>query len=151
MIKPTTTTKKDKISIVKKAERYIETTGGRKTSHARVRLFSVSGGKQKTIIINGKDYKEYFKIAKHQMFVVSPLKLAGVSDKMGITVKVAGGGIGMQAEAVRHGLSRALILFNEEFKKRLRQAGFVTRDARMVERKKYGLKKARRAPQWQKR
>ena len=97
------------------------------------------------------DYKEYFKIPKHQMLVSAPLKLVGVLDKMGITVRVAGGGIGMQAEAVRHGLSRALILFNEEFKKVLKHAGFVTRDARSVERKKYGLKKARRAPQWQKR
>lgn len=140
-------TKKKEKTIISKPERYIEALGGRKTAHARVRLFD----KQKTIIVNGKDYKEYFKIPKHQMTVAAPLKLAGVLDKMGVTVKVAGGGIGMQAEAVRHGLSRALILFNEEFKKRLRQAGFVTRDARSVERKKYGLKKARRAPQWQKR
>mgnify|MGYP001609466283 CR=1 FL=1 len=138
--------KKEKVSSVK-PERYIEALGGRKTAHARVRLYD----KQKTLIINGKDYKEYFKIPKHQMIVSAPLKLVGVLDKMGITVKVIGGGIGMQAEAVRHGLSRALVLFNEEFKKRLRQAGFVTRDARSVERKKYGLKKARRAPQWQKR
>ncbi len=138
--------KKVKTAEVKK-ERYIEALGGRKTAHARVRLFSG----QKTIIINDKDYKEYFKIPKHQMLVSAPLKLTGVLDKMGITVRVAGGGIGMQAEAVRHGLSRALILFNEEFKKVLKHAGFVTRDARSVERKKYGLKKARRAPQWQKR
>ena len=141
------TIKKNKASLTKVVARYIEALGGRKTAHARVRLYD----KQKNIIINGKDYKEYFKIPKHQMIVSSPLKLVGVLDKMGVTVKVAGGGIGMQAEAVRHGLSRALILFNEELKKRLRQAGFVTRDARMVERKKYGLKKARRAPQWQKR
>lgn len=149
MIKSKTVKKEKVLSI--KPERYIESLGGRKTAHARVRLFSASGGKQKAIIINGKDYKEYFKISKHQMAVSAPLKLAGVLDKMGVTVKVIGGGIGMQAEAVRHGLSRALILFNEEFKKVLRHAGFVTRDARMVERKKYGLKKARRAPQWQKR
>ena len=143
--------KKINKTISVKPERYIEANGGRKTAHARVRLFSGPGGKQKTIIVNGKDYKEYFKIPKHQMIVMSPLKLVGVLDKMGITVKVEGSGIGAQAEAVRHGLSRALILFNEEFKKVLRHAGFVTRDARMVERKKYGLKKARRAPQWQKR
>jgi len=148
MIKPKTV-KKEKVVAVK-PERYIEALGGRKTAHARVRLFPV-GGKQKTITVNGKDYKEYFKIPKHQMNVSAPLKLLGVLDKMSVTVKVAGSGIGAQAEAVRHGLSRALILFNEQFKKSLRHAGFVTRDARMVERKKYGLKKARRAPQWQKR
>ncbi len=130
-----------------KPERYIEALGGRKTAHARVRLFD----KQKTITVNGKDYKEYFKIPKHQTFVLAPLKLVGALDKMGATIKVAGGGIGMQAEAARHGLARALVLFNEQFKKGLRHAGFITRDARMVERKKYGLKKARRAPQWQKR
>ena len=74
-----------------------------------------------------------------------------VEDKLGVTVVVHGGGLMGQADAVRHGISRALVLFNPDFRKRLRREGFLTRDPRMVERKKYGLKKARRAPQWAKR
>ena len=83
--------------------------------------------------------------------VKSPLELMKIADRVGATIKVKGGGQNAQAEAIRHGLSRTLVLFNPEYKKRLRNAGYLTRDSRMVERKKYGLKKARRAPQWAKR
>lgn len=130
-----------------KLERYFEALGGRKTAHARVRLFN----KPMSITINDQDYKVYFKNTKFQAIVQAPLELMKISEKMGATVKVMGGGINAQAEAVRNGLARALVLFNETYKKRLRHAGYVSRDPRMVERKKYGLKKARRAPQWAKR
>lgn len=129
-----------------KPERYFESVGGRKTAHARVRLYTKVAG----VVVNNKDYKEYFKTTKHQDVVMSPFKLMN-ADKLGATIKVAGGGINAQAGAVRHGIASALVKFNETFKKRLRAAGFLTRDPRHVERKKYGLKKARRAPQWAKR
>ena len=130
-----------------KLERYFEALGGRKTAHARVRLFNKPVG----IKVNDKDHKEYFKIPKHQAVVEAPLELMKMADRMGATVRVSGGGIGAQAEAIRHGLARALVLFNETYRKRLRQHDYMKRDPRMVERKKYGLKKARRAPQWAKR
>jgi small subunit ribosomal protein S9 len=127
--------------------RYIETVGRRKTSVARVRFFIDGSG----IKINGKDYKDYLKSLKLQGIILAPLALLGLEDKYGFTIVISGGGINSQAEAIRHGMSRALIKFNEEFKKRLKKCGFVIRDPRMVERKKYGLRKARRAPQWSKR
>lgn len=103
------------------------------------------------ITINGKDYKQYFPIFEYQEIVSAPLKSVGQSDKLDIEVRVRGGGKRGQSEAVRHGISRALVNLNPNFKKNLRRAGFLTRDARVKERKKYGLKRARRAPQWQKR
>ena len=112
-----------------------------------MRLYSKRTG----ILINDKDFREYFKAPKHQQIVIAPLETMKMTDTLGATVKVSGGGLTAQAEAVRHGLSRALVKFNDNFKKRLRRVGFLTRDSRMVERKKYGLKKARRAPQWAKR
>lgn len=139
--------------IVKKEEkavprgRYIETVGRRKTSIARVRLMINESG----IKINGKDYKDYLKLVKLQEIIVAPLTILELKDKHGFTVVVSGGGIFSQAEAIRHGITRALIKLNAEFKKRLKKYGFITRDPRMVERKKPGLKKARKAPQWAKR
>jgi small subunit ribosomal protein S9 len=130
-----------------KRERYLETTGGRKTAQARVRLFTTGTG----IMVNDRDYQVYFKDLKNQMKVMAPFDFVKVADRVRATVKVSGGGITAQAEAVRNALAKALVKFDAEFKKRLRRAGFITRDARMVERKKYGLKKARRAPQWAKR
>ena len=93
----------------------------------------------------------YFRLPKHQTEVVSPLDALQVADRVRISVHVKGGGIHAQAHAVRNALAKALVKFDQESKKRLRRMGFLTRDARMVERKKYGLKKARRAPQWAKR
>jgi small subunit ribosomal protein S9 len=127
--------------------RYFEAKGGRKTAIAQVRLFT----KQKEIIVNGKDYKNYFLYPPLQKEVIKPLELMNIGDKFGVSAKVRGGGVVAQAEAVRHGIARALTLFNPDFRKRLKRAGLLTRDPRMVERKKYGLKKARRAPQWAKR
>lgn len=140
-------TKKSDSKVELKPARYFEARGGRKTAVARVRLSTKFQG----MTINGKDYKEYFKDGYLQKEVEKPLGVMNVADKLGGTIKVSGGGLSSQAEAVRHGISRALVLFNADFRKRLRRHGFLTRDARMVERKKYGLKKARRAPQWAKR
>ena len=127
--------------------RYFEAKGGRKTAVARVRLFT----KQQGIFVNGKDYREYFRDTRLQKEILKPLEVMNVQDKLGLTIRVAGGGTSGQAQAVRHGIARALTLFNADFRKRLRRSGFLSRDSRMVERKKYGLKKARRAPQWAKR
>jgi len=142
---------KEDLSLDKSSLRYFEAVGRRKTAVARVRLYTKKEGLKDTIIVNGKSYKEYFPLDSLQKIVESPFIKMKALDKFVATVKVKGGGICAQAEAIRHGISRAMVKFNLDFKKRLRRAGFITRDSRMVERKKYGLKKARRAPQWQKR
>jgi small subunit ribosomal protein S9 len=137
---------KKEISNTKSDERYFEGVGRRKTSIARVRMFPGNGN----FTVNGKKLKEYFVSTKHQNTAIAPLndlKLVAFD----VTAIVSGGGIHAQAEAIRLGLSRAIILKSPEWKKRLHTVGFLTRDSRMVERKKYGLKKARRAPQWAKR
>lgn len=127
--------------------RYKQGVGGRKTATAQVRLFSKATG----MIVNDKDYTKYFPTLKQQMMVTSPLKTAEMENAVGVTVKVYGGGIMAQAGAVRHGLTLALVSHDPELRKKLKREGFMTRDPRHVERKKYGLKKARRAPQWAKR
>jgi small subunit ribosomal protein S9 len=128
--------------------RYFEATGRRKTAIARVRLYTKG---DKTIEVNGKDIAEYFPTPALQKTVSSSLERMKSNGRFRITVIVRGGGISSQAEAVRHGITRALVVFNPEYRKRLRKAGFLTRDSRMKERKKFGLKRARRAPQWSKR
>jgi len=138
----------EKVEKPQKAIRYFETIGRRKTAIARVRLFTQG---EKTIVVNGKSYKDYFPTLELQQIVIGPLDKMKSFDKFGILVKVKGGGIHAQAEAVRHGIARGLVKFNPDFKKRLRKVGYLTRDPRMRERKKFGLKRARRAPQWQKR
>ena len=149
IIKKTTNKPKKAVKAVKeKPERYFESIGRRKTSAARVRILT-SG--DKGILINGKPYQAFFPTLELQETVLSPLKTMNCLDKFTILVKVKGGGVHSQAEAVRHGIARALVLFNAEFKKRLKKAGYLTRDSRMRERKKFGLKRARRAPQWRKR
>jgi small subunit ribosomal protein S9 len=140
--KPTTP-----VAPVVSKERYFEAIGRRKTAIARVRLFT----KNKDIKINNKTINEYFPILFLQKKVTAPLEKMKISDKFGVIIKVKGGGLSAQAEAVSLGIARALVKFNSDFKKRLRRFGYLTRDSRMVERKKYGLKKARRAPQWKKR
>ena len=139
-------TKKTKTSETKR-ERYFEGIGRRKSAIARARIFP----KEKGIKINGKDFREYFLLLGLQKKVVAPMEKMSVSDDFGADIRVKGGGITGQAEAARLGISRALVKFNEDFKKRLRRLGYLTRDPRRVERKKFGLKKARRAPQWRKR
>ena len=133
---------------INKKDRYFEAIGRRKTSIARVRLYTKG---KKEILINNKELKEYFDTFELQENAIAALKKMKCLDKFRVIVRVKGGGVNSQAEAVRHGASRALILFNEEFKKRLRRAGYLTRDPRKRERKKFGLKRARRAPQWKKR
>lgn len=130
-----------------KGDRYYEAVGRRKTSIARVRLFTKGQG----IIVNDKDYKEYFPTDLLQKMAEASLKKMKSLDRFKITAKVSGGGLKSQAEAIRHGVARVLVIFNLDFKKRLRRAGYLTRDPRMKERKKYGLKRARKSPRWSKR
>jgi len=136
------------------AKNYFETIGRRKTAIARVRLFTCSPAQSietGNLLINGRNYKEYFPTFSLQKTIEAPfIKLKSLNRFNG-TVKVKGGGINGQAEAIRHGLSRALVLFDINFRKKLKKSGYLTRDARAVERKKFGLKKARRGPQWSKR
>ncbi|MBI2011108.1 MAG: 30S ribosomal protein S9 [Candidatus Colwellbacteria bacterium] len=132
----------------KNQEKYFEGLGRRKTARARVRFYPAAAKSQFTV--NEKPHNQYFPLKRLENRASAPLKL--VSDaKFVITVRVQGGGPTAQAEAITLGLSRALVKFRPEIKAELRAFGFLTRDSRMVERKKYGLKKARRAPQWRKR
>jgi small subunit ribosomal protein S9 len=126
--------------------RYTEAVGRRKTAIARVRIFAGNG----KIMVNGKDIKAYFTLPRLVADAKSPLEQLKLSE-YDVTVMVSGGGIHAQAGAVRLGISRAIIAKSPDWKPRLRTMGFLTRDSRMVERKKYGLRKARRAPQWAKR
>ena len=142
--------KETKIKKYKKAEGagiYIEAIGRRKTSVARVWYFAKSEG---GVIINGKKLNEYFPTDELRAIVESPMKKAKI-EKYEITVRLSGGGIHSQAEALRHGISRALIESVSELRGELKPLGFLTRDPRMKERRKFGLKKARKAPQWSKR
>ncbi len=131
----------------KKAE-YLYGVGRRKTAIAQVRVYKKGTGE---IIVNDKQANNYFPTLDLQDRLLSPLKVVGQVAKLDITVKVIGGGSMSQAEAVRHGISRALLLLNPNFKKPLKKAGYLTRDSRKKERKKPGLKRARKAPQWKKR
>lgn len=133
-----------------KASRYFYAVGKRKTSIAQVKLYPDSKDAEE-IIINDRKLEDYFTISRITDLVRSPLPVAGQDKKFRVSAKVYGGGNSSQAEAVRLGIARALVEFDSELKKPLRDRGFMTRDARKVERKKPGLKKARRAPQWAKR
>jgi small subunit ribosomal protein S9 len=127
---------------------YLPAVGRRKKSIARVRLIKNGTGK---IIVNGKSFDTYFSTFEYRKQVSEPLVVVGQSDAVDVSVKVIGGGVRGQAEAIRQGLSRALIQLNPTFRKSLKKLGFLMRDPRKKERKKFGLKKARRAPQWSKR
>jgi len=129
-------------------KKYFEATGRKKNATARARLFTQN---KKGIEVNDKPFQEYFKSSALQKMVVSPLEELKCQDKFGFVIKVKGGGISGQAGAVRHAIARALVLLNPYFKKRLKKSGYLTRDPRMRERKKPGLKRARKAPQWSKR
>ena len=126
---------------------YFYGTGRRKNSVARVRVYNGTG----KFTINGRDIEEYFGLETLKLIVRQPLSVADVDGKFDIVVRVAGGGVSGQAGAIRHGLSRALLQYDENLRPALKKAGFLTRDPRMKERKKYGLKAARRAPQFSKR
>ena len=128
--------------------KYSYGTGRRKSSVARVRVYENGTG---SIIINGREMDEYFGLETLKLIVRQPLVTTDMLGKVDIVVTVAGGGVSGQAGAIRHGLSRALLGINPEYRATLKAAGFLTRDPRMKERKKYGLKAARRAPQFSKR
>ena len=126
---------------------YFYGTGRRKSSVARVRLYQGTG----KITINDRDIDDYFGLETLKLIVRQPMELTGTSGKFDIICTVAGGGVTGQAGAIRHGLSRALLQYDAELRGALKKAGFLTRDPRMKERKKYGLKAARRASQFSKR
>ena len=127
--------------------KYYYGTGRRKSSVARVRLYQGTG----KITINDRDIDDYFGLETLKLIVRQPLALTETDEKFDIVCTVTGGGVTGQAGAIRHGLSRALLEYNPELRPTLKKAGFLTRDPRMKERKKYGLKAARRAPQFSKR
>ncbi len=127
---------------------YLYGTGRRKSSVARVRLYSNGTG---AIKINGRDIEDYFGLETMKLIVRQPFTTTDTLGKFDVEATVTGGGFTGQAGAIRHGLSRALVKANEEYKPLLKKAGLLTRDPRMKERKKYGLKAARRAPQFSKR
>lgn len=126
---------------------YFYGTGRRKNSVSRVRLYQGSG----KITINGRDIDEYFGLETLKLIVRQPLELTGTVENYDVICTVTGGGVTGQAGAIRHGISRALLEADAELRPQLKAAGFLTRDPRMKERKKYGLKAARRAPQFSKR
>lgn len=134
--------------------KYIEAVGRRKTSTARVRILESN---KTSFIVNGKDAKEYFKTEGERRLILDPMiKGQKIGEgktvlKWSVEVHVKGGGIHSQAEAIRHGLSRALTIFDPENRGNLKTLGFLKRDPRAKERRKFGLKKARKAPQWSKR
>ena len=128
-------------------ENYVWGTGKRKCSIAQVRLFAGRG----EIVINGKPYQEVFPRLTHRQLIEQPFLTTNTMGKFHVTVKVNGGGASGQAGAIRHGIARAIAKENELFKPMLRKEGLLTRDARIKERKKYGLKRARKAPQYTKR
>ena len=129
-------------------KKYFYGTGRRKSSVARVRVYENGTG---SIIINGREIDDYFGLETMKLIVRQPLVTTGLVDKVDVVVSVAGGGVSGQAGAIRHGIARALLTVNPEYRASLKAAGFLTRDPRMKERKKYGLKAARRAPQFSKR
>jgi small subunit ribosomal protein S9 len=129
-------------------EKFFESIGRRKTSTARVRI-KISN--KTSFIVNGKDSREYFKTEEQRRLVQDPIIKGKPGSKWNIEVKVKGGGIHSQAEAIRHGLARALVSVEQELRGKMKTLGFLKRDPRAKERRKFGLKKARKAPQWSKR
>ena len=128
-------------------QQYFYATGKRKCAVARVRLFPGGGA----IIVNGKPFNELFTWPTLQDAVLEPLRVTQLENNYNATIKVSGGGVSGQAQAIRHGLAKALLEANSELRPALRKAGLLTRDSRIKERKKYGLKRARKAPQYTKR
>lgn len=139
-----------------KKEKYFQTVGRRKESVAITRLYTKKStdsmeGDYALITVNDKDYRDYFTDKTLQAIIESPLRKLKSTNRFKATIRVKGGGISGQADAIKHGLSRALVLFDLNFRKKLKKSGFLTRDPRVKERRKYGLKKARKAPAWSKR
>lgn len=129
-------------------ERYIEAIGRRKTAAARVRLYKSS---HESFVVNDKELEEYFPVNILQSVAKDSFVTADLSQKFTVSAHIQGGGISAQAEALRHGIARALVKHDPELRGQLKKAGFLKRDPREKERKKFGLKKARKAPQWSKR
>lgn len=129
--------------------RYIEAVGRRKTATARVRM--VPGARATVVTVNDRPFEEYFQSGELREIVLEPLQKSGIAEGFSVSALASGGGIAGQAEAVRHGISRCLVEWEAELKPVLKQYGFLKRDPRMRERKKFGLKRARRARQWRKR
>ena len=140
--------KKETKNKILAGDRYLEAVGRRKTSIARVRLFA---SKTTTVSVNEKPLAKYFPTKELQDIAIESLKELKLSEHFAISVKVKGGGSHSQAEAIRHGLARTLVAYDVDSRKILNPAGFLKRDPRAKERRKFGLKKARKAPQWSKR
>lgn len=138
----------DKEKKTTKEGKYIEAIGRRKTSTARVRITPAT---KSTFIVNGKDAKEYFQTEDARRLINDPTVKGEIEGKWHIEAKVSGGGIHSQSEAVRHGVARAIVLSDETQRVNMKTLGFLKRDPRAKERRKFGLKKARKAPQWSKR
>ena len=136
------------MSEIQKEKKYIETVGRRKTSIARARLTPAA---KSSFTINDKSVEEYFKVAEQRAIVADAVTESKVPEKFVITIKVSGGGTNSQAEAIRHAIARALIIHDKTLRGVLKKAGYLKRDPRAKERRKFGLKKARKAPQWSKR
>lgn len=132
----------------KPAGKYFEAVGRRKTAVARVRLFPAKEAKYE---VNGKPLESYFPVREMQITAVESMKNAAAAEKFHVTARLSGGGISAQSEALRLGIARALLVYDVELRGRLKKAGFLKRDARAKERRKFGLKKARKSPQWAKR
>ncbi|MBX4195496.1 30S ribosomal protein S9 [Candidatus Parcubacteria bacterium] len=132
----------------KTAERYIGATGRRKTSIARVRITPAS---KFSMEVNGRDFDNYFPVAELRRNITSTFDATELTQKFKVTVKVSGGGISSQSVAISHGVARALEAYDKELRGKLKVKGFLKRDPRAKERRKFGLKKARKAPQWSKR
>jgi len=143
--------KAKKVAKSSKAGKYFYAVGRRKTSVAQVRIFPSDKVGEEDSVVNKRDMKEYFPGVIMQATFNAPFKETGLSDKFKVSVLVKGGGVSSQVEAVRLGIARALIKFDETLRAVLKANGFLTRDSRKVERKKPGLKKARKSPQWAKR
>lgn len=130
----------------KTTEKYIEAVGRRKTSVARVRLTPSS---KNSVVVNDRDFENYFSVAEHRRSILSAFEEVG--QEFLVTAKLIGGGVSSQAEALRHGIARALVSFDADLRTKLKTKGYLKRDPRAKERRKFGLKKARKAPQWSKR
>ncbi len=141
------TDEKQGMELMRREGHYFYANGKRKTSVARVRLYENGKGE---IVVNNKSITDYF-FGELIPSVKAPLKIANALKLFDITALVSGGGVSSQADAVRHGISKALLEYDPELRSQLKKAGFLTRDSRVKERKKPGLKRARRAPQWAKR
>lgn len=130
---------------------YHAAVGRRKTAIAQVRVYCDDKNTNHAIIVNGKDFSDYFTTSAQKDHVLEPLKVSGLHEKCGVSIFVKGGGLSGQSDAAKLGIARALIKYDEELRPALKADGLLTRDARKVERKKPGLRKARRSPQWSKR